>query len=84
MPDKNNVLVSALIIILNKMGVSKFCKRVQRSFYFLVDNFSNKEKQQMQMKLPKLSFCVHMINGKQKVRRDTWLHGTERLDCFGL
>ena len=44
MPDKNNVLVSALIIILIKMGVSKFCKWVQRSFLFLVDNFSNKEK----------------------------------------
>lgn len=47
-------------------------------FFFIVDNFSNKEKEQMQMKLPKLSFCVDMIKGKGKVRRDTWLHDAER------
>ena len=47
-------------------------------FFFIVDNFSNKEKEQTQMKLLKLSFCVHMIKGKRKVRRDTWPHGTEK------
>ena len=71
MPDKNNVLVSALIIILIKMGVSKFCKWVQRSFLFLVDNFSNKEKEQMQMKLLKPSFYLHMIKAENKKSGET-------------
>ena len=74
MADKNNVLVSPLIIILIKMGVSKFCKWVQRSFLFLVDNFSNKEKEQTQMKLLKLSFYLHMIKVENKKSGETLGH----------
>ena len=77
MPDKNNVLVSALI-----MGVSKFCKWVHKSFFFLVDNFSNKEKEQMQMKLLKLSFYLHMIKADNKKSGETLGYMVLRESCW--
>ena len=84
MPDKNNVLVSALIIILIKMGVSKFCKWVQRCFLFFVDNFSNKEKEQMQMKLLKLSFYLHMIKAENKKSGETLGYMVPRNKSFWI
>ena len=40
-------------------------------FFFLVDNFSNKEKEQMQMKLLKLSFYLDMIKAENKESGET-------------
>ena len=43
-------------------------------FFFIVDNFSNKEKEQTQMKLLKLPFCVHMIKAENEKSGETLGH----------